>query len=121
MIITNKKMDFEELDEFKKDLKKLLKRFLTLEDDLSVIKKVLIVHPDPRPPFSFQVDGLGISSCVIKVKKMACRALKGRGADSGLRLVYAYFKNPPKIVLVELYFKADKEIEDRDRILKHFV
>lgn len=113
-------MTFEETDEFGKDLKKLLKRFRTLEDDLVIVKQVLETEPNARPPFSFKIEGLGIKSCVIKVKKIACRALKGRGANSGLRLIYAYFEVEKRIVLVELYFKGDKENEDRDRIMKHF-
>ena len=38
-------MIFEELKEFKKDLKNLLKKYRTLNDDLDVVKKVLdILH-----------------------------------------------------------------------------
>jgi hypothetical protein len=37
-----------------------------------------------------------------------------------LRLVYAWFPNEIRIVLVELYFKGEKELEDRERIHKHF-
>ena len=84
-------MTFEELDEFKKDLKKLLKKYRSLNDDLEVVKKVLKVEPEQRPPFSFRIDNLGIETCVIKMKKIACRSLKGRGINSGLRLIYAYF------------------------------
>ena len=110
-------MTFEELDEFKKDLKKLLKKYRSLNDDLEVVKKVLKVEPEQRPPFSFRIDNLGIKTCVIKVKKIACRSLKGRGVNSGLRLIYAYFNAEPKIIFVELYHKNEKEREDRKRIL----
>ena len=113
-------MKFEQLIEFEKDLKKLLKRYKTLEDDLEVVKKVLTAEPGARPPFSYRIDGLGLQSCVIKVKKIACRALKGRGANSGLRLIYAHFEKEKAIVLIELYHKADKELEDRERILNNF-
>ena len=113
-------MIFEELIEFKKDLKNLLKRYRTLEDDLEVLKKVLTASPDARPPFSFRIENLAIDNCVIKVKKLACKALKGRGVNTGLRLVYAHFKDERKIVFIELYHKNDKENEDRKRILQHF-
>lgn len=113
-------MIFEELEEYKKDLKQLLKKYRTLEGDLDVVKKVLEVVPDERPPFSFRIDGIGIETCVIKVKKIACRALKGRGVNSGLRLIYAWFEIDKKIIFIELYHKNEKEIEDRMRILKHF-
>ncbi len=113
-------MTFEELDEFKKDLKALLKKYRTLKDDLSVVKKVLNAKPEDRPPFSFQISNLGIETCVIKVKKIACKALKGRGVNSGLRLVYAYFEQDEIIVFIELFHKSDKAVEDRRRILKNF-
>ena len=80
-------MEFGEIEEFKKDLKKLSKRFITLSDDLEIVKKVLMVGADERPPFSYRIDGLGIKTCIIKIKKIASRSLKGRGADSGLRIV----------------------------------
>ena len=113
-------MTFEELAEFKKDLKKLLKKYRSLNDDLEVVKKVLNVEPNERPPFSFRIDGLGIETCVIKVKKMACKSLKGRGVNSGLRLIYAHFEADQRIVFIELFHKSDKENEDRKRILNKF-
>ena len=82
-------MRFDELPAFGMDLKALLKRFRTLNDDLGVVKTILQKKPDERPPFSFRIENLGIETCVIKVKKIACKALKGRGVNTGLRLVYA--------------------------------
>ncbi len=111
---------FEELPEFVKDLKKLLKRFRSLNEDLQVLAKVLNEEPEESPPFSFIMAGLGIKTCLIKVKKIACKSLKGKGVNTGLLLVYAYFENENRIVFVELYHKSDKESEDRERILSHF-
>ncbi len=113
-------MTFDELAEFKKDLKNLLKKYRTLHDDLSVVKRVLEVTPDERPPFSFRIDNLRLKTCIIKVKKIACKALKGRGVNSGLRLIYAHFSAEQKIIFVELYHKNEKENEDRERILNNF-
>jgi hypothetical protein len=113
-------MNFDELAEFQRDLRKLLKRFRSLKDDLHIIKQILEVYPDERPPFSFRIDNLGIETCVIKVNKIACKSLKGRGVNSGLRLVYAWFPSGERIVFVELYYKGDKEMEDRQRILDNF-
>lgn len=113
-------MKFDELEEYKKDLKGLLKKYRTLNDDIKVVKQVLEVMPYERPPFSFRIDNLGIETCVIKVKKIACKALKGRGVNSGLRLVYAHFPDDQRIVFIEMYHKNDKENEDRQRILNNF-
>jgi mRNA-degrading endonuclease RelE of RelBE toxin-antitoxin system len=113
-------MTFDELIDFKKDLKSLLKKYRTLNDDLEVVKRVLEVMPDERPPFSFRIDNLGIETCIIKVKKIACKALKGKGVNSGLRLIYALFPDENKITFIELYHKNDKESENRQRILQYF-
>jgi mRNA-degrading endonuclease RelE of RelBE toxin-antitoxin system len=113
-------MTFDESAEFKKDLKTLLKKYRTLNDDLDVVKRVLEVMPDERPPFSFRVADRGIETCIIKVKKMACRALKGRGVNSGLRLIYAHYETEQKIVFIEIYHKSGKENEDRERIVDNF-
>lgn len=124
-------MEFYELDEYTKDLKKISKRYKSLVADIDIVKKVLKVSPVARPPFSFAVNNLGITSCIIKVKKIACRSLKGKGVNTGLRLIYAHFdseqtdegedpKKEERIVFIEIYHKSDKENENRERILKHF-
>jgi len=113
-------MNFESVPEFKKDLKDLSKKYRSLPEDMAVIQKVLSVSPDERPPFSFRIDGLGIETCVIKIKKIACRSLKGKGVNSGFRLIYALFKKESKIIFIELYHKNDKDNEDRERIFHHF-
>ncbi len=113
-------MTFDELVDFKKDLKNLLKKYRTLNEDLEVVKKVLEVTAEERPPFSFRIDNLGLDTCIIKVKKIACKALKGRGVHSGLRLIYAHFEEEQKIIFIELYHKNDKEHEDKKRIIHNF-
>lgn len=113
-------MNFDELTEFKKDLNNLLKKYRTLNDDLDMVKRVLEVTPDERPPFSFRIDNLRLETCIIKVKKIACKALKGRGVNSGFRLIYAHFPDEQKITFIELYHKNDKENEDKKRITDNF-
>lgn len=113
-------MNFDELAEFKKDFKTLLKKYRTLNEDLDVVKRVLEIMPDERPPFSFRINNLGLETCIIKVKKIACKSLKGRGVNSGLRLIYAHFQEKEKIIFIELYHKNDKENEDKQRIIDNF-
>ncbi|HEY8934837.1 MAG TPA: hypothetical protein VIM65_06430 [Cyclobacteriaceae bacterium] len=114
------KIKFEELDEYKKDLKRLLKKYRTLESDLEDVRKDLSDEPGEQPPFSFRINGLGVETCVIKIKKIASDSFKGRGRNSGFRLIYAWFEEEQRIVFVELYHKNDKENEDRQRILSNF-
>jgi hypothetical protein len=45
-------MEFEELSEFGKDLKRLSKKFRSLNEDIQVVRMILEVFPDERPPFS---------------------------------------------------------------------
>jgi mRNA-degrading endonuclease RelE of RelBE toxin-antitoxin system len=110
------------LPEFEKDMKKLRKRFRTLDEDIDNFIKFALV------PFHTEgidyggivvVSDLGIGEPKIyKVRKFACRALKGKGNQTGVRIIYAYFKDEDKIEFVEIYFKGDKENEDRKRIKK---
>ena len=113
-------MSIDYLTEFNKDKKSLLKKYRTLNEDLAEVEKILKKRPDERPPFSFRLDNLSLATCVIKVKKIACKALKGRGVNSGLRLIYAYFPDEQKIIFIELYHKSEKETEDKKRIMDNF-
>jgi mRNA-degrading endonuclease YafQ of YafQ-DinJ toxin-antitoxin module len=46
-------MNFTYLSEFEKDLKRLLKKYISLNEDLNKIKLILELYPYARPPFSF--------------------------------------------------------------------
>jgi hypothetical protein len=118
---------FEEirrLPEFDKDMKKLLKKFRSLEEDLDVfIKTELMLYHKLKKDNKgvFLIPGLGIENPKIyKAKKFACRSLKGRGVQSGIRVIYGYFEKDDRIELIEIYFKGDKENEDEDRIMRHY-
>ena len=117
--------EIERLPEFERDLKGLVKRFRTLEEDLATLLKtqlVLFLKLGVDNKGVFEIPGMPFDEPkMYKVKKFACRALKGRGANSGLRLIYAHFEEADKIELVEIYFKGDKEDEDRDRILRNYL
>ena len=114
-------MNYDETEEFTRDFKKLLKKFSSLVDDLEVNKqyRIELFHCkeiDSRSIFEIQ----GISNTdnlrFFKIKKFQCQNLKGRGAKSGIRVIYAYFPLEQKIVFIEIYFKANQENENRQRI-----
>lgn len=113
------------LPEFEKDLKRLLKRFRTIEDDLKIFieKELFLYHKlgiDNKG--IFQIPGLLVKDIKIyKAKKFACRSLKGKGVQSGIRVIYAYFESSDSIEFIEIYYKGDKENEDRERILRHYL
>ena len=51
------------------------------------------------------VSDLGIEETKIyRVRKFACLALKGKGNQTGIRIIYAYFKDEDRIEFVEIYF-----------------
>lgn len=106
--------------EFERDLKHLAKKFPSLPDDLETLvsTSLNLYHKlNTKHDGIKRIENLGIDSPqIFKVLKFACRSLKGRGAKSGLRLIYAYYPSIDKIEFVEIYFKADQENEDRTRI-----
>ena len=114
----------EQLDKFKKDLKKLLKRFPSLEEDLdSLVKAQLIAYHKLNVDNHgiFAIENLAIASPkIFKVKKFACKSLKGKGVHSGIRLIYAYFPVEDRIEFIEIYYKGDQENEDKERIKNYY-
>jgi len=116
-----KKIEYVESEKFKKDFKRLEKRFRSLKADLEVAKKYAIemYHPVKRLDNQsvFLMPGFCDDKVLIcKLKKFACRSLKGSSSRSGIRVIYAYKVESQKIVFLEIYFKGDKEMEDRGRI-----
>ncbi len=109
--------------EFEKDLKKLSKRFSSLEEDLQTFIKVAmnLFHKQKIDSNAiFHIADLGIKTPKIyKGKKFACRALKGKGAQSGIRVIYVYHEDEDWVELIEIYYKGDKASEDRERIAKY--
>lgn len=114
----------EELPEYARDLKKLSKKFKTLPDDIKtfITTQLNLYH-------KLNIDNHGIVRIsgpninyphIYKVRKFACRALKGKGVESGIRIIYAYYPNEDKIEFIEIYYKGNQENEDRGRIYKYY-
>lgn len=106
--------------EFQKDFKRLLKKFRSLESDLELAKSNIIelryIH-DIDNNGIFEISGFCTEEVsVCKIKKFACKALKSRGIQSGIRIIYAYEPATSTVTFLEMYFKADQANEDRDRI-----
>jgi len=120
---TPTKIKYNAVDSFQKDLKKLLRRFRTLEDDLETAKRdaIELYHLKGLDNQSvFPIQGFCTETIQIcKIKKFACKALKGRGSRSGIRVIYAFHCQSYKVDLIELYFKGDKKNEDRERIKEY--
>ncbi len=114
-------ISYEETTEFSRDLKKLSKKFPLLKADLETVKKnaIELFHIKKLDNRSvFEINGVGNTDELkfYKVKKFACRNLKGRGVRSGMRLIYALFSLEGRVVFLEIYFKAKQENEKTQRI-----
>jgi len=112
------------LPEFERDMKRLMKRFRSLEEDLDIFVKteVKLFHKlgiDNKGVV--RIAGLGIQTPgIYKARKFASRSLKGKGAQTGIRVIYAYIEENDRIELIEIYYKGDKESEARERIIGRY-
>lgn len=112
--------NYFETDPFKKDLKSLLKHFKTLVEDLEVAKKnaIELYHLRNIDNKSiFPIQGFCFDNLfVCKIKKFTCKAMKGKGCQSGIRVIYAFHKEKERVDFIEIYYKADQINENRERI-----
>lgn len=112
------------LPEFERDFKALSRKFRTLEEDFKTFQAAQLIpfhKMDQDNGGILRIPGLGFETPrIYKARKFACRSLFGKGAKTGLRVIYAYDPATDHLVFVEIYYKADQANEDRKRILKHF-
>lgn len=103
-------MNFEETAEFKKDFKKLGKKYKSLSDDLTEFKKIVSLYPLGNSRH-FNVLTKNDKCSVVKAR-LFCKYLKG----SSLRIIYAHIKDNESVEFIELYFKGSSETENSQRI-----
>ena len=117
--------DIHKLAEFEKDFKKLTKKFRTLEEDIDsfVANQLKLTHKRNIDNGGVvRISDLGIEyPRIYKARKFACKALKGKGSASGIRIIYAYYEKDDIIEFIEIYYKGDKKNEDREKILKYYM
>jgi hypothetical protein len=106
-------MNFSEQISFGKELKKLRKKYPSLLEDLLEFKRVVAVVPFGNSKHFNVITRTEI--CAIIKARLFCRCLKG----SSLRVIYAYHENCAKIDFIEIYYKGNKENEDRERIKQY--
>ncbi len=125
-------INYKVTEEFKRDLKRLLKKFRSLEEDLELAKlasiepfhigipneKGALEKKDSNAIFPIQ-NFCTEELKICKLKKFACKALKGRGVKSGVRIIYAYYVLTNTVDFIEIYFKGEAENEDKERIKQY--
>lgn len=117
------KIQYDETQSFQKDFKKLSKKYKTLQEDLETAKRNAIElyhlkninNESVFPLQKFYSEKVQ----VFKLKKFACKALKGKGAKSGIRVIYAFYPESLRVEFVEMYYKGDKANEDKKRIQEY--
>ena len=118
-----KRIDYVETSGFRNDLRRLLKRFRTLEDDLGIAKVAAIelYHLNDIDNHSVEeIPGFCTAETrICKLKKFTCKSLPNRGCRSGIRIIYAYRTPGPRVDFIQIYFKGDQPCEDRDRIAQY--
>ena len=117
-------IEIKKLPEFEKEFKKLLKKFQSLAEDLDVFidKQLVLTHKlGVDNGGVVRIAGLGIEEPkVYKAKKFACKSLKGKGGQSGIRIIYSYSSTRDVVEFIEIYYKGEKENEDRARIFGQY-
>ena len=101
---------FKRTPQFEKDLKKLSKKYPSLSNDIADFEQILRVFP----------TGNGKNFTILhhseQVKLVKSRLTCTSSRDKSMRIIYAYHSEGIEFVYLELYFKGDKENEDRGRI-----
>jgi len=103
-------MDYEELPEFSRELKRLNKKYLSLGDDVEELKQTLAKLSIGNAGKHWNCLHRDETVCIYKIR-LACRYLRA----TTMRVIYAQHIDSECIVFIELYFKGDKEIEDMSR------
>ena len=106
-------MNFDELPEFQKELKRLARKYKSLPDDLREFRNVVAAVPLGNSKH-FNVITKTEVLHIVKAR-LFCRYLKG----SSIRVIYSYFEQNSHIEFIELYCKDDKENEDHGRIKEY--
>jgi mRNA-degrading endonuclease RelE of RelBE toxin-antitoxin system len=111
-------ISYSQTSEFSKDFKKLLKRFRTLEEDFENMKKSAIeVYHLIKTNHIVRIQNYCSQDYLSKkVRKMACKSLKGKGVQSGLRVIYVFEQKENKVTFIEMYYKQNQENESRERL-----
>ena len=113
-------INYRTISAFDKDFKALAKRFKTLPDDFDIFKKFILetYYEQDIPTTAFlPIEGCcGAEFTSNKVRKFACKSLKGKGFASGIRIIFVWDKQSRNITFIEIYFKADQENERKKRL-----
>ncbi len=103
-------MIFKETNDFRKDFKRLSRKYRSLNKDIALFEKFLSKFPLGKGRhFAVLTEKEAVK--IVKAR-LFCLHLK---RDS-LRIIYSFNSKREEIEFVELYFKGNKERENKERI-----
>lgn len=118
-------MNFRETPEFKKDIKRLSKKWRSIPADVDAVKPYILplymqqtdelsANEYRQAFFSGKVATILYSQGDVEVVKMRLD-VADLGRSDKVRIIFIAVKTKNEIVFVELYAKNDKEREDPNR------
>lgn len=110
-------MEFSQLPEFTKEVKKLRKKFRSIEADIEDLKVVIQTAPQGNGSKHWVILHQDDSGSILKVR-LTCSSIK----KTSFRVIYAYNtrENTCEFVeFIEVYSKADRQRESADRIANY--
>lgn len=113
-------MQFRQRPDFTKQLKRLKKKYRSLDADLERLEKVLRVKPQgDRGRHWNRLHASSDGKVTILKVRLSCAAMRG---ETRFRVVYAHNESSQEVVFIdfiELYFKGNQENENRDLIIEY--
>jgi hypothetical protein len=113
-------MQFRQLPVFTKQLKRLKKKYRSIDTDIEQLEKVLRVRPAGAGEKHWSCLHTSPNGQVAIYKvRLACAAMRG---ETRFRVIYAYNRKDESVVFVdfiEIYFKGDQENEDKSLIAEY--
>jgi hypothetical protein len=106
-------MNYKQYEQFSKEFGKLIKKYPSLDNDMIEFSNIISSYPLGSGRH-FHVIHRSDTLCVVKAR-FFCRYLKG----ACMRIIYAYNALAKDFEFIEIYFKGDKENEDRERIKQY--
>ena len=101
------------LPEFQKEFKNLSKKYRSLGEDIERFERYIFENPVGEGK-NFIIIHSEENIKIIKTR-LACKSLKNRS----MRIIYSYHEDTLTFMYIEIYFKGDKENEDRERIKRY--
>ena len=106
-------MQFKFTNEFEKELKKLKRRFRSLDSDIALVKQIINKFPvgeDSRHAHILKVNQA--RNLFIIKRRLVSKTTK----HNDFRIVYIYNKITNTIIFIEIYFKGMKNNHNLKRV-----